>query len=64
MSTTQAFRWIVNAKEGATQANFIEDFEPIGSRLLAALIVDGYIIFEGERIVFTAKGRDVVGELR
>ncbi len=54
----QALTWVQNAKDGASQEKFIDDFEPIGDWLLADLKRLKYISVTPQYILtLTSEGK-------
>ena len=53
----QFLEYVRNTNGGARQADFIEDWEPIGARVWAELLAAGLVMVdEGSRIRLTAEG--------
>jgi hypothetical protein len=59
----QFIHYVANTGGGATKANFIEDWEPIGQRVWDELCGAGLIeLNENQRVILTEKGRVAYGE--
>lgn len=54
-------QYVANTNHGATKANFIEDWEPIGEHVWDELWGAGLIEFdENQRVILTGKGMVVL----
>lgn len=48
----EALKYVKNTGGGANKDNFIEDWEPIGEELWAALYTDGLVRIDGNGMIY------------